>query len=65
MANNCSESCECQGAGHPVRNGDETVFSFTSSADAWAFMQKCDAAGKMAGYPSLKAPYTVRVKGSR
>ena len=61
--NECSENCECQGHGHPKRVGDETVFSFGSDRDAaWAFMRRMDASGRAAGYPSLQAPYTVRVK---
>lgn len=39
----------------------ETTHTFATSSEAWAFMKKCDENGIAAGYPSLKAPYTVRV----
>ncbi len=39
----------------------EVIHTFPTSGEAWAFMRECDARGHMAGYPSLTAPYTVRV----
>jgi hypothetical protein len=39
----------------------EHVYTFATSSEAWDFMHTCHETGLMAGYPSLKAPYTVRV----
>jgi hypothetical protein len=39
----------------------ETVSTFGTSGEAWAFMREQDSAGRPVGFPSLKAPYTVRV----
>lgn len=34
-------------------------YSFATSREAWAFMRACEAAGVVAGFPTLVAPYTV------
>lgn len=40
---------------------EETVtHTFETRDEAWRFMEKCDNEGIKAGYPSLKAPYTVK-----
>lgn len=40
---------------------DETTHTFETSEEALAFMHACDELGLFAGFPSLTAPYTVRV----
>lgn len=39
----------------------ETTHTFQASSEAWEFMQRCDRIGVWPGYPTLAAPYTVRV----
>jgi hypothetical protein len=40
------------------------AYSFDTSAEAWAFMRAVDGTpGLAAGFPSLRAPYTVQVAG--
>lgn len=40
---------------------DVATYRLGSRDAAWAFMRACDDAGLQAGFPSLKAPYTVKV----
>lgn len=37
------------------------IHTFETSTEAWTFMRQCDEHGKFAGFPSLTAPYTVKV----
>lgn len=43
-----------------TRVTDRVTYKFATSADAWAFMRHCDAAGISAGFPGLKE-HTVQV----
>ena len=38
-----------------------TIYTFATSSEAWTFMHECEGRGQIAGYPSLQAPYTVKV----
>jgi hypothetical protein len=40
---------------------DIAIHTFATSDEAWTFMHQCDERGEFAGYPSLTAPYTVKV----
>ncbi len=40
---------------------DTAIYGIGSHDAAWAFMRACEAAGLMAGYPSLDGFYTVKV----
>ena len=40
---------------------DVATYAFATSAAAWTFMRACDAAGTMAGYPSVDGRNTVDV----
>jgi len=44
-----------------ARSHDVATYRLGSRDAAWAFMRACDAAGLQAGFPSLRAPYTVKV----
>jgi len=36
-------------------------YSFEASKVAWDFMRACESAGVLAGFPTLRGPYTVEV----
>lgn len=38
-----------------------TEYTFATYKEAWAFMEECESKGMIAGYPTLKAPVTVKV----
>ena len=56
-------ACQCNQQVHwQSRTLRETVFLFASSSDAWAFFLKVrNNTNVLVGYPSLSAPYLVRV----
>lgn len=43
-----------------LKSEDTITHTFETSEAAWRFMEKCDNEGIDAGYPSLKAPWTVK-----
>lgn len=45
----------------PVTKYDTATYAIGAHDTAWAFMRACDAAGLMAGFPSLDGRYTVKV----
>lgn len=45
----------------PKTTTDRATYTFPTSTAAWAFYRSCDGSGLSAGYPSLRAPYTVQV----
>lgn len=47
------------------RNNRYHYETFDTISEAWAFTRLCDSTGRIAGYPSLSAPYTVQYKGGR